>query len=54
MQLHRYERGAAMGAGVAFGLCLPMFERPIDGEKPTWTEIGAMAERAEELGFDSA
>ena len=42
-----------MGAGLAFGLCLPMFERPIDGEKPTWTEIGAMAERAEELGFDT-
>jgi alkanesulfonate monooxygenase SsuD/methylene tetrahydromethanopterin reductase-like flavin-dependent oxidoreductase (luciferase family) len=30
-----------------------MFERPIDGEKPTWTEIGAMAERAEGLGFDT-
>jgi alkanesulfonate monooxygenase SsuD/methylene tetrahydromethanopterin reductase-like flavin-dependent oxidoreductase (luciferase family) len=30
-----------------------MFERPLDGSKPTWAEIYAMAARAEELGFDT-
>ena len=42
-----------MAAGVKFGLVLPMFERPVDGAKPTWAEIRAMAVRAEELGFDT-
>lgn len=42
-----------MSGGVAFGLVLPMFERPVDGVKPTWAEISAQAERAEELGFDT-
>lgn len=42
-----------MGAGVAFGLTLPMFERPLDGDKPTWAEIRAMAVRGEEMGFDT-
>jgi len=42
-----------MGGGLAFGLVLPMFERPIDGSKPAWAEIRAMAGRAEELGFDT-
>ena len=28
--------------GVAFGLVLPMFERPVDGVKPTWAEISAL------------
>src|ERR1700694_4769970 len=30
-----------------------MFERPVDGAKPTWAEIRAIAERADELGFDT-
>ena len=42
-----------MGGTVAFGLVLPMFERPVDGVKPTWAEIGALAERGEGLGFDT-
>ena len=42
-----------MGFGVAFGLVLPMVEGPVDGLKPTWVQIRAMAERAEQLGFDT-
>ena len=42
-----------MGVGVAFGLVLPMVEGPADGLKPTWLQIRAMAERAEQLGFDT-
>jgi alkanesulfonate monooxygenase SsuD/methylene tetrahydromethanopterin reductase-like flavin-dependent oxidoreductase (luciferase family) len=42
-----------MGEDLAFGLVLPMFERPVDGSKPTWVEIRAMAAGAEELGFDT-
>ena len=42
-----------MPGTVAFGLVLPMFERPVDGMKPTWAEIRAEVERAEELGFDT-
>jgi len=42
-----------VNCGLAFGLVLPMFERPIDGDKPTWTEIRAMVQRAEEFGFDT-
>ena len=42
-----------MSGGVPFGLVLPMFERPVDGVKPTWAEIRAMVQRAEELGFDT-
>jgi alkanesulfonate monooxygenase SsuD/methylene tetrahydromethanopterin reductase-like flavin-dependent oxidoreductase (luciferase family) len=30
-----------------------MFERPIEGDKPAWSEISAMVERAEQLGFDT-
>ena len=41
-----------MGAGLAFGLVLPMFERPVEGAKPTWAEIRAMTEGAE-VGFDT-
>jgi alkanesulfonate monooxygenase SsuD/methylene tetrahydromethanopterin reductase-like flavin-dependent oxidoreductase (luciferase family) len=41
------------GVGVAFGLVLPMVEGPADGLKPTWLQIRAMAERAEQLGFDT-
>jgi alkanesulfonate monooxygenase SsuD/methylene tetrahydromethanopterin reductase-like flavin-dependent oxidoreductase (luciferase family) len=42
-----------MGVGVAFGLVLPMVEGPADGLKPTWLQIRAMVERAEQLGFDT-
>lgn len=42
-----------MGVDVAFGLVLPMVEEPADGLKPTWLQIRAMAERAEQLGFDT-
>ena len=42
-----------MGVGVAFGLVLPMIEGPADGLKPTWLQIRAMVERAEQLGFDT-
>jgi len=42
-----------MGGAVSFGLVLPMFEQPLDGAKPTWPEIRALCERAEQLGFDT-
>jgi alkanesulfonate monooxygenase SsuD/methylene tetrahydromethanopterin reductase-like flavin-dependent oxidoreductase (luciferase family) len=42
-----------VGGTVAFGLVLPMFERPVDGVKPTWAEISTQAERGEQLGFDT-
>ena len=42
-----------MGGSVAFGLVLPMFERPLDGSKPTWGEIRTLSKRAEQLGFDT-
>ena len=42
-----------MAGDVTFGLVLPMFERPVDGAKPTWDEIRTMCERAEQLGFDT-
>lgn len=42
-----------LGVGVAFGLVLPMVEGPADVVKPTWLQIRAMAERAEQLGFDT-
>jgi alkanesulfonate monooxygenase SsuD/methylene tetrahydromethanopterin reductase-like flavin-dependent oxidoreductase (luciferase family) len=35
------------------GLVLPMLEAPADGEKPDWESIRRMAQRAEELGFDT-
>ena len=49
----RDEEERVMGVGVAFGLVLPMVEGPADGLKPTWLQIRAMAERAEQLGFDT-
>lgn len=36
-----------------FGLVLPMCEGPQDGVKPTWSDIQALAARAEHLGFDT-
>jgi alkanesulfonate monooxygenase SsuD/methylene tetrahydromethanopterin reductase-like flavin-dependent oxidoreductase (luciferase family) len=42
-----------MAMGVALGLVLPMWERPPDGPVPRWSEIRAMANRAEELGADT-
>jgi len=33
-------------------LVLPMHERPDDGGKPTWADIGTWARRGEELGAD--
>jgi alkanesulfonate monooxygenase SsuD/methylene tetrahydromethanopterin reductase-like flavin-dependent oxidoreductase (luciferase family) len=42
-----------MSAGLALGLVLPMVEQPVAGVKPTWAEICAMIERAEQLGFDT-
>jgi alkanesulfonate monooxygenase SsuD/methylene tetrahydromethanopterin reductase-like flavin-dependent oxidoreductase (luciferase family) len=38
---------------LAFGLVLPMVEGPADGVKPTWLQIRAMAQRAEDLAFDT-
>ncbi len=35
------------------GLFLPHGERHMDGQTPRWTDILAMARRAEEVGFDS-
>ena len=35
------------------GLVLPMLEAPADGGKPDWGSIRRMAQRAEELGFDT-
>lgn len=35
------------------GVVLPLLEDPPSGEKPTWATIRAMAQRAEELGFDT-
>ena len=35
------------------GLFVPHFERPWNGSTIGWTEIAAMAQRAEEVGFDS-
>ena len=42
-----------MRMGEGFGLVLPMFESPMDGAKPSWSEIAALAVRADELGFDT-
>jgi len=42
-----------MGKGVDLGLVLPMHERPDDGGKPTWADIGTWARRGEELGADT-
>ena len=35
------------------GLFLGMFERFMDGRTARWTDIVAMAHKAEEVGFDS-
>ncbi len=35
------------------GLVLPMLEQPASGEKPSWGRIKAMAQAAEDLGFDT-
>jgi alkanesulfonate monooxygenase SsuD/methylene tetrahydromethanopterin reductase-like flavin-dependent oxidoreductase (luciferase family) len=39
--------------GISIGITLPMLELPYDGAKPTWAEIIAFAQRAEELGADT-
>lgn len=41
-----------MRMGQGFGLVLPMFESPREGAKPSWSEVAALASRAEEMGFD--
>lgn len=35
------------------GLFVPQFEQPWSGKGPRWGDIAAMAQRAEEVGFDS-
>ena len=35
------------------GLFVPHFEQPWNGRGPSWTDIAVMAQRAEEVGFDS-
>ncbi len=42
-----------MGSDLGFGLVLPMFEQPIDGAAPRWSEIAALASRAEAVGLDT-
>ncbi len=42
-----------MGSDLGFGLVLPMFEQPIDGSAPRWSEIAALASRAEAMGLDT-
>ncbi|MEZ4572890.1 MAG: LLM class flavin-dependent oxidoreductase [Thermomicrobiales bacterium] len=41
------------GRPCKIGLYLPMAEHEMEGETPRWTDILAVARRAEELGFDS-
>ena len=43
----------ASGRPCKVGVYLPMAENEMDGETPRWTDILAIATRAEELGFDS-
>ncbi|CAN5816889.1 LLM class flavin-dependent oxidoreductase [soil metagenome] len=43
----------ANGRPCKVGIYLPMAERGMDGETPRWSDILAVARRAEELGFDS-
>jgi alkanesulfonate monooxygenase SsuD/methylene tetrahydromethanopterin reductase-like flavin-dependent oxidoreductase (luciferase family) len=39
--------------GLKIGMYVPFSERQMDGETPRWADILAMAQRAEEAGFDS-
>lgn len=39
--------------GMSLGVVLPMMERPSDRVAASWSEIAAMARRAEELGADT-
>ena len=39
--------------GMSLGVVLPMMERPCDGVAASWSEIAAMALRAEQLGADT-
>lgn len=43
----------ANGRPCKIGLYLPMAEHSMDGQTPRWSDIVAIARRAEELGFDS-
>ena len=38
---------------LGIGLVLPMFEAPQSGEKPRWATIRSIAQRAENMGFDT-
>jgi len=42
-----------MGSDLGFGLVLPMFEQPVDGSAPRWSEIAALASQAEAMGLDT-
>ena len=42
-----------MGTDLGLGLVLPLLERPVDADGPRWSEIAAMASRAEAMGFDT-
>lgn len=42
-----------MSKDLGFGLVLPMLEQPVDGSTPRWTEIAALASRAEAIGLDT-
>lgn len=45
--------GVASRRPLKVGLFLPFAERMLDGETPRWADILAMAQLAEEIGFDS-
>lgn len=42
-----------MGCDLGFGLVLPMLQQPVDGATPRWSEIAAVASRAEAMGFET-
>lgn len=42
-----------MGNHLGVGLVLPMFEQPVDGSAPRWSEIAAIASAAESMGLDT-
>ena len=45
--------GGASTKQMRIGLVLPMFEAPQSGEKPRWATIKSIAQRAEDMGFDT-
>jgi len=42
-----------VGNDLGFGLVLPLLEQPVDGSTPRWSEIAALASRAEAIGLDT-